>query len=48
MKKKELIEKPNKENKTKPRNGMELFRDKYGNYIVRDSFWTVGHRDFEY
>ena len=32
----------------KPKNGMELFRDKHGNFITRDSFWTVGPRDFEY
>lgn len=31
-----------------PQNGMELFRDKDGNFITRDSFWTVGPRDFEY
>lgn len=48
MKGKESQEKPNTENQTKPRNGMELFRDKHGKYITRDSFWTVGPRDFEY
>jgi len=48
MKVKEHQEKPNKEQQTKPINGMELFKDKNGNCITRDSFWTVGPRDFEY
>jgi hypothetical protein len=38
----------NQEKQTKPIDGMELFRDKNGNYITSDSFWTVGPRDFEY
>lgn len=38
----------NQEKQTKPIDGMELFRDKNDNYITRDSFWTVGPRDFEY
>ena len=38
----------NQEKQTKPIDGMELFRDKNGNYITSDSFWAVGPRDFEY
>lgn len=34
---------------TKPKNDMELFKDKDGNYITRDSYWTFGGlHDFEY
>lgn len=42
-----MNDKENKENK--PKNGMELFKDKDGKYITRDSYWTFGGLyDFEY
>lgn len=45
----ELNEEINRGKIKEPKNGMELFKNKDGKYITRDSYWTFGGlHDFEY